>query len=186
MYFNEYVVNDLALDSLSTTQTQFFHGVGHLQFIEHHLFPEWEAQAASGSRARHIRIWSMASADGDEPYSLAFALLERFPAKLGWRIQILTTDLSTRAREDSCPSKRSNENSSEDEMAKVGSEVGPIIEFHRVNLNDEISPLGGPFDLIWYRNVLTYFNYQSKLDIVADRALDLQSPARDRSKTRTR
>jgi chemotaxis methyl-accepting protein methylase len=70
-------------------------------------------------------------------------------------------------------------------MAKVGSEVGPIIEFHRVNLNDEISPLGGPFDLIWYRNVLTYFNYQSKMDIVADRALDLQSPARHRSKTRT-
>ncbi len=185
MYFNEYVESDLMLDSVSTTQTQFFHGPGHLEFIEHRLFPEWEAQAASGSRARHIRIWSAASADGEETYSLAMTLLERFPATSGWRIQILPTDLSARGRDAGCLFERSKGTRSQDEMTKAGSEIGPAIEFHRVNLNDDVYPPGGPFDLIWCRNVWTYFNYQSKVS-GTDRALDRLSPARDRSKTPTR
>ena len=178
MYFNENVENALARDSASTTQTRFFHGVGHLQFLEHNLFPEWEAQAASGARARHIRIWCIA-ADGDEPYSLALTLLERFPVKSGWRIQILTTDISPRVRQHISPLERSKA------MAEVASEVGPIVEYHRVNLRDDAAPLGGPFDLIWCRNVLTYFNYKSKAG-GRDRAMqNVLSPKRNRSKTPT-
>jgi chemotaxis protein methyltransferase CheR len=178
MYFNENVENYSARDSVSTTQTRFFHGVGHLQFIEHNLFPEWASQAASATRARHIRIWSMGAA-GYEPYSLAFTLLERFPVQSGWRIQILTTHLLAPVRGDICPLERSKA------MARLGSDVGPIVEYHRVNLKDDVAPLGGPFDLMWCGNVLTYFNYKSKASVRGRAAQDVLSPKRDRSKTPT-
>ena len=182
MYFNEYVENVSALVSVSSTQTQFFHGPGHLMFIEHNLFPEWEVLAASGSRARHIRIWNSASADADGAYLLAFTLLERFPATSGWRIQILGTDLWARERDAGCVIDTATKNSSQAEIAKSRPEVGPAVEVHRVNLADDVSQPGGPFDLIWCGNVLTYFNYESKARGRV-RAPDLLPRRRDRSKT---
>ena len=184
MYFQRYFENDLILDSVRTSQTQFFHGPGHLEFIEQNLFPEWEQEAFSGSRAQHIRIWSAGSAGGEEAYSLAMTLLERFPDTSGWRIQILATNLSTPARDAGSPPESSEGAHLQDEMPGAGSETGPVIEFHLVNLSDGVYPLGAPFDLILHRNVLTYFNCQSKAG-VTDGAPHRKSSARDRSKTRT-
>ena len=183
MYFNEYVESVSALDSVSNTQTQFFHGPGHLLFIKHNLFPEWEALAASGARSRRIRMWNSASTGADESYLLAFTLLERFPATSGWRIQILATDRSARERDNSAALDGSTTNS-QDEMTEGGPEAGPAIEFHRVNLRDDVSAPGGPFDLVWSGNVLTYFSYGSKARGRV-RAPDLLSRIRNRSKSRT-
>jgi len=186
MYFRRRIENDLAPGSVGTFQTRFFNAPEHLSllsFMEQHLFPEWEAEAASGSRARRIRIWTSRSVDKEVSYSLAMTLLGRFPARSGWRIHVLETGLSTPAHGDNSPVETSKGVGSRDEM-QAGSEIASVIEVRRVNLNDDAYPLGGPFDLILSKNVLTCFTYQTKLD--AARALGRLSPARHRSKTRTR
>ena len=181
MYFNEYVESVSVLDSGSGTNTQFFHGPGHLLFMAHHIFPVWQALAASGSRARHIRLWS-SSADTDEHYLLAFTLLERFPASSGWRIQILSTDFSAGARNSAVDEAAKEHSQGENATGEPGD--APGVEFHRVNVQDEDTPSGGAFDLIWDRNVLTYFNYESKAR-ARHRGPDLLTRRRDRAKTPT-
>jgi len=179
MYFRQHVEGDLKLDSVGATQTRFLHGRGRLQFIEQHVFPEWEAEVASGSRARHIRIWCAGSAPGDGAYSLALTLLERFPVTSGWRIEILSTGLS-RVADDAV--EKSKGTDSPDEIAKDESEIGPV-EFHRINLDHKTYPLGGPFDLIFCCNVLLYVNYQPSKG-VPGRSRARVSVSRGRSKTR--
>ena len=180
MNFKRRIENDLVLDSVGTTRTRFFQGLGYLSLLEQHLFPEWEAEVASGSRLRRIRIWSSASVDREEVYSLAISLLERFPATSGWRIQILADRISTPGSDGSTRLE-----TTQDEIAPGESEIASGIEVHRINLNDDAYPLGGPFDLILCRNVLTCFTYQSNIG-AARRALGRLSPAKHRSKTRTR
>ena len=180
MNFKRRIENDLVLDSVGTTQTRFFQGQGYLSLLEQHLFPEWDAEVASGSRLRRIRIWSSSSVDREEAYSLALSLLERFPAASGWRIQILAHRLLTPGSDGS-----SRLESTQDEVTPAESEIATGVEVHRVNLDDDVYPLGGPFDLIFCGNVLTCFTYQSKV-AAARRALARLSTAKHRSKTRTR
>jgi len=184
MYFNEYVESISVVDSVSEANTQFFHGPGHLLFMAHHVFPIWEAQAALGFRARHIRMWSSASENADDHYLLAFTLLERFPATSGWRIQILSTDFAAGERDANRALDASTMKHSQGEIVKGGPEAAPAVEFHRVNVTDHVSPPGGAFDLIWCGNVLTYFNYEPKTRARV-RTPDLLTRRRDRTKTPT-
>ena len=184
MYFNEYVESVSVVDSVSEANTQFFHGPGHPLFMAHHLFPVWDALAALACRARHIRMWSSASENADEHYLLAFTLLERFPATSGWRIQILSADFAAGEPDANLAVDESTIKHSQDEIAKSGPEAAPAVEFHRVNVSDDVSPPGGAFDLIWRGNVLTYFNYESKARGRV-RAPNIPTRRRDRSKTPT-
>ena len=177
MNFKRRIENDLVLDSVGTTHTRFFKGPGYLSLLEQHLFPEWEAEVASGSRVRRIRIWTSCSVDRDGPYSLAMSLLERFPATSGWRIQILANGLSTPGGDGS--------GATQPEITPAESKAVSDIEVHRVNLNDDVYPMGGPFDLILCSSVLTCFTYQSKLG-AGRRALSRLATAKHRSKTRIR
>ena len=180
MKFKRRDENDLVLDSVGTTQTRFFQGSGYLSLLEQHLFPEWDAEVSSGSRARRIRIWSSGLVDQEGTYSLAMSLLERFPASSGWLIQIHVTDLLT----PGSSLETSKAAGSQDEMPQAETDTSSGIEVYRINFNDDVYPVGGPFDLILCRNVLTCFTYQSKVG-VARRARGRLSPAKHRSKTRT-
>jgi chemotaxis protein methyltransferase CheR len=87
------------LDCICTNETHFFREPPQFEFLELRGFPEWAARAASGLRARRIRVWSAGCSTGEEPYSVAMTLWEHFPPADGWEIEILATDLSTRALE---------------------------------------------------------------------------------------
>ena len=184
MYFNEYVESISVVDSGSDANTQFFQGPGHLLFMDHHLFPVSEALAASGSRARHVRMWSSAFDNAEEHYLLAFTLLVRFPATSGWRVQILSTDFAAIERDATRAVDASTMKHAQDEIGKGEPEAAQAVEFHRVNVSEDVSPPGGAFDLIWSGNVLTYFNYESKSRGRA-RTPGLLTRRRDRSKTPT-
>lgn len=171
------------LDSVCTNETHFFREPQHFQFVEEKVFPAWRAAAASGARARHVRVWSAGCSTGEEPYSLAMILSENFPASSGWETQVLATDLSTRAldhaRAATWPLKKSKEipdsylkrfmlkgvGSQEGKM-RARAELGSLIEFHRVNLNSDPYPVRGLFDLIFCRNVLIYFSAESRARVV--------------------
>lgn len=179
-------------DAVCTNETHFFREPKQFQFLQERILPEWAAQAATGARPKTIRAWSAACSTGEEPYSLAMVLLEYFPPASGWSIDILATDLSTRAlaraRTAVWPVEKAKEIPprylkrfmlkgfrTEEGRMKAGPEIASVIRFQRFNLNDAAYPMPGVFDLIFCRNVLIYFDAESKARVV-DRLLDRLSP----------
>jgi chemotaxis protein methyltransferase CheR len=175
------------LDRICTNETQFFRDPRQFQYLNDELFPRLEAEAtARGSR--RIRAWSAACSTGEEPYSLAMAMLNRFPPHAGWRIEIVATDLSTKvlnsARAGLWPIDKSADipehyrkaymlrgTGSQLGKMKAGGEIRSVITFSRLNLNDPPYPVDGVFDFIFCRNVLIYFDLESKKRVV-ERLLD--------------
>jgi chemotaxis protein methyltransferase CheR len=84
------------LDCICTNETHFFREPAAFECLRQHNFPEWIAQAGANRRSRTLRVWSAACSTGEEPFSLAMALLSNFPTSYGWNIEVLGTDLSTK------------------------------------------------------------------------------------------
>jgi chemotaxis protein methyltransferase CheR len=175
------------LDRICTNETQFFRDARQFLFLNDELFPRLESQAgARGSR--RIRVWSAACSTGEEPYSLAMALLHRFPPAAGWQIEVLATDLSTKvlniAGAGLWPIDKSSDipmvyrkefmlrgTGTQQGKMKAGPEIRAVVKFARLNLNDPPYPVDGQFDFIFCRNVLIYFDHESKARVV-ERLLD--------------
>lgn len=180
------------LDALSTNETRFFREPQHFELLKSVIFPKWAQEAATGYRSRKIRVLSAGCSTGQEPYSLAMLLLDRFPATSGWEIEIIATDLSTRALEIArtgiWPAAKAGEIPSPylrefmlkgfaDQSGKIkaGPAIRSLIQFFRLNLNAPTYPLVGKFDLIFCRNVLIYFDMRSRERVVR-RLLNFLSP----------
>jgi|SRR5579859_1325113 len=177
------------LDALSTNETRFFREPQHFELLKSVIFPRWAEEAATGCRNRKIRVLSAGCSTGQEPYSLAMALLDRFPE---WEIEIIATDLSTRALEIArtgiWPATKADEIPSSylkafmlkgfaDQAGKMkaGPEIRSIVRFFRMNLNEAAYPLTGKFEMIFCRNVLIYFD-QSGRERVVRRLANFLSP----------
>ena len=171
------------LDALSTNETHFFREPQHFELLKSVIFPKWAHEAATGCRSRKIRVLSAGCSTGQEPYSLAMILLDRFPAASGWEIEIIATDISTRvleiARTGIWPAAKADEIPSPylkafmlkgfaDQAGKMkaGPEIRSVVQFFRLNLNEPTYPLAGKFDLIFCRNVLIYFDLRSRERVV--------------------
>ncbi|GEJ58401.1 CheR family methyltransferase [Anaeromyxobacter diazotrophicus] len=172
------------LDHITTNETHFFREPRHFELLEEQVFPRWIAEAARGARPRRARVWSAACSTGEEPYSLAMALLRAFPPGSGWELEILATDLSTRvlerARAAVWPLEKSREipvdhlkaymwkgTGTQEGLMKAGPELRALVRFARLNLVDEVDASTGRFDLIFCRNVLIYFDAPTKQRVVA-------------------
>jgi chemotaxis protein methyltransferase CheR len=184
---------DQLLDRVSTNKTHFFREPAQFGFLEQHVVPDWKAQGDSGLRPRRMRVWSAGCSTGEEPYSLAMVLLDHFPPGSGWQIEIIATDLSSRALKSaqkaiwSIAKAREIPQSylkrfmlkgtgSQQANMKAGPEIQAIIRFQHLNLNDDHYAMTGPFDLIFCRNVLIYFDAQSRARVV-DRLVNYLAPA---------
>jgi chemotaxis protein methyltransferase CheR len=171
------------LDVLTTNETQFFREPQHFEFLASRLLPSLRLAAEAGRRARTIRAWSAACSTGQEPYSLAMQLLSECPPEQGWGIDIVATDLSTRAlavaREAEWPIDRASQIPEAYRQAfmlrGVGDRVGRMratrqlrdsVRFARLNLNDENYEIPGSFDMIFCRNVLIYFTAEGRARVV--------------------
>jgi len=173
----------LMLDAITTNETQFFREGRHFELLNESLIPEWREQAARGARDRRVRIWSAGCSTGEEPYSLAMALLSALPPEEGWDVQILATDLSTRVLEVAKAGVYTAEKAagiprqhlqafmlrgvgSQDGNVKVSPTLQAAVTFRHLNLNDEDWDVGGPFDAVLCRNVFIYFNQVTRNRIV--------------------
>ncbi|HEX8824643.1 MAG TPA: protein-glutamate O-methyltransferase [Archangium sp.] len=167
------------LDCLCTNETHFFREPEHFNFLRQRVFPEWTRRAAQGLMERRVRVWSAGCSTGEEPYSLAMALLSHFPPDSGWDVEVLATDLSTwaleRARQGLWPLEKAASIPSpllrafmlkgvrsQEGLMKAGPELRSVLRFARVNLNDERGWPPGPFELVFCRNVLIYFGAESR------------------------
>src|SRR5436305_7296133 len=82
------------IDSICTNETAFFREPKQFAFLENEVLPAWRAAAARGERTKSVRAWSAACSTGEEPYSIAMLLAAALP---GWSIEVLASDLSTKA-----------------------------------------------------------------------------------------
>jgi len=168
------------LDCITTNETHFFREPHQFDFLRQAVLPAWEEAGHSGGRLRRIRAWCAGCSTGEEPYSLAMTLLHHLP---GWAVEILATDLSTRVLEAAQAGTWSADKAKEipshylkrymlkghrnqENKMKAGDELRSVIEFRRLNLNDEDYPLGGRFDLVFCRNVLIYFSAESRMRVM--------------------
>ena len=180
------------LDSISTNETHFFREPRQFEYLESRIFPDWQARAQDGRMSRRVRVWSAACSTGEEPCSVAMSFLARFPPGSGWEIDILATDISTRALERARQAIYALEKSKEIPAAylkafmlrgsgpregwmRVGPEIRSVIRFCRANLNEESTLPPGPFNLILCRNVLIYFDSASKARVL-DRMMGRLDP----------
>jgi chemotaxis protein methyltransferase CheR len=180
------------LDRVSTNETHFFREPRQLEFLEKRVFTQWRAMADGAAKPRQIRLWSAGCSSGEEPYSIAMLLLDHFPPNSGWRLEILATDLSTRileraqsalwsvAKAREIPEKYLKAymlrgTGAQQGKMKAGAEIRSLICFQRLNLNDERYPTGGRFDAIFCRNVLIYFDTNSRIRVI-DRLIDRLAP----------
>jgi chemotaxis protein methyltransferase CheR len=171
------------IDAITTNETRFFREPRQFDFMVQHVLPRWRAEAEHRLRSRRIRIWSAGCSSGEEPYSLAMLLAKHLPADEGWDVRLLATDISNRvldkARQGIYPITKSAElppdllhsfmlrgTADRESEMKVKVEIQQMVDFRRLNLNQDSAPVEGPFDAIFCRNVLIYFDAASKRRVV--------------------
>ena len=129
--------------------------------------------------SRSIRIWCSAASTGQEPYSLAMALREMDGGLAGWHIEVIATDISNAVLEKARQGlytqfevqrglpiqllvKYFGQNG---EMWQIAPEIRAMVKYRQLNLLSDFSDLG-TFDLIFCRNVLIYFDQETKVDVL--------------------
>ena len=163
------------IDRILTNETRFLREPRQFEFLEHTIVPRWIEEAKNGNRPRSVRVWSAGCSTGQEPVSLAMTLLAALPQ---WNIDILASDLSTRALSQAASGLFSIEKAEEipvhlrREFMRRGvngqagrmctdERVRSVVRFRRINLNG-VLPDCGLFDAIFCRNVLIYFEAESR------------------------
>lgn len=163
------------LQFLTVGETFFFRYRSHFDALLHGMLQEIKARKNS----RKLHIWSAGCSTGEEPYSIAIAVMEALPDWRRWDIRIFATDINNssliRAREG-IYGRRAVRMLPEEfaeryfdrigEQLSVKAEVRGLVEFSYLNLQSEF--LGGysPYDIIFCRNVMIYFDTATTRKIV--------------------
>jgi chemotaxis protein methyltransferase CheR len=160
------------VNSLTTNLTSFFREPHHFPVLAEHL--------KKRQSTRPLRIWCCASSTGEEPYSIAMTVLETFKGGLP-PATILATDIDTsvlaaatagvyaadRVERLSSERIRSFFVEAVDGSFSVRSELKKMITFQRLNLLDPRWPIDGPFDVVFCRNVMIYFDKQTQYKVLS-------------------
>jgi chemotaxis protein methyltransferase CheR len=160
------------IDAISTNLTSFFREPDHFDFLRNRYLPELlEKTSPSGQK---IRAWSAGCSSGEEPYTIAITLLDAIPAAEKWDIKILATDISTRIlktaqqgiydpeRIEPVPAALKHRFLLHRKMNgasvyEVSDMLRERIAFKYLNLMNDF-PFHGPFNFIFCRNVMIYFD----------------------------
>ncbi len=167
------------LDAVTTNETYFFRDQVHYDWVGGEFLDAMIAEAAARRRPRSLRIWSAACSTGEEPYSIAIKLADRRAELLGWRLSVLGTDISGAAldvaragvyeeralqRVDAETRKKRFDAAPDGKRWTVKADVRAPVSFQSHNL---LKPLGAePFDCVFIKNVLIYFDAASKQTVV--------------------
>ncbi|PLK71691.1 chemotaxis protein [Rhizobium sp. TH135] len=166
------------LSHLTTNFTRFFRENHHFEHLRDEVLPGLIQRAKSGGR---VRIWSAASSDGQEPYSIALTVFQAFPNVLDYDFKILATDIDPKilaiarqgaydeqALETVSPAMR-KQWFKEVEIAgrrkfQVDERLKRLITYNELNLMAQW-PFKGKFDVIFCRNVVIYFDEPTQMRI---------------------
>ncbi len=173
-------------NAITTNLTFFFREGHHFQYLSNTVLPMLQKRNAA---TRRIRIWSAGCSTGEEPYSIACCVQETLGALRDWDIKILATDLDSKVlahgqagvyaadRLDKVDRARRDrwfisQNGGAQWSARE--ELRRMISFKRLNFMEQW-PVKGPFDVIFCRNVVIYFDKPTQR-LVFGRMAELQRP----------
>ena len=183
--FGEYIafirrdVNErrIMIDSLTTNHTNFFREKHHFDHLVNEMMPEWRARPAR----EPVRIWSSASSSGEEVYSIAMSMLGRDAREGQWarqaQVQLLATDISTnmvaavraavypKSSIDHIPAPyRRLWTKPHPDGFQIADDARNLVQPTQLNLFDRW-PMRHQFDAIFCRNVMIYFNEETKIEL---------------------
>lgn len=163
----------LLIDLLTTNETYFFREPAHFEFLQKTVLSKWQ-------RGQKLRVWSGASSTGEEAYSIAMVLADKLGSS-PW--EVVGTDLSSRvlttarsghyntSRIDGIPKEFLHKyclkgSGPYENTLLIDTALRRRVSFVHANLNNTLPDLGGSFDVIFLRNVMIYFNQETKREIV--------------------
>lgn len=165
----------LLINKLTTNYTYFYREENHFKFLKEVFLPYEE----KNNKMKVLNIWSAGCSSGEEPYTLAMVMDDYFKFNSSWKIQILASDISenvlSKAREgiyveeslSKLPEsyKKKYFEKTPDGRYQVVPEIKKNITFKVFNLMDTIREKN-KYDVIFCRNVMIYFNAETKMNIV--------------------
>lgn len=174
----------LLVDFMTTNKTSFFREAQHFEYLRQHLLPQWQER-------RRLRFWSAACSSGEEPFTLAMVLREGMPDFEQRDVRILATDISTRVlaigragvydqeQLEAVPAPLRQKYFTCVEIGpprryQIADSLKQRVHFARLNLMDPW-PMQGPFDAIFCRNAMIYFDKQTKAELI-ERFYQLLTP----------
>jgi len=176
---------DFFINAITTNLTSFFRENHHFEYLSHEELPALLNTKRVGSNGKkRLRIWSSASSTGEEPYSIAITLLESIKKELAqWDIKILATDIDSNVlakgkagiydanRIEEIPQKLKQDYffqgcGKSSQSVKVHDKLRELITFKQLNLLHDW-PMKGPFDAIFCRNVIIYFDKKTQQELFA-------------------
>ncbi len=174
-------------DAMTTNESFFFRDQSPFDNLRDHVLPPMIA-ARKAKGQNKIRIWSAACSSGQEPYTISMMLLENASKFGDMKFEILATDLSTeivdKAKQGAysqfevqrgLPIQLLVKYFSQTETAwQISSDIQEMVRFQTFNLLDSFGVLG-KFDIIFCRNVLIYFDQDTKGSILG-RMADISPP----------
>ena len=163
------------VNAITTNKTSFFRERHHFDYLAEKVVPEIKTASMRGGR-KQIRVWSAACSTGEEVYSIAMTLLDAVE-ETGWWLEVVGSDIDTGVLETAQRAIYSAEclenidelqrqryflqgKDSRAGQVKLKPEVTRMVELRRVNLMDERWAVDGPFDVIFFRNALIYFQQE--------------------------
>ncbi len=172
----------IMVDLLTTNETYFFREHKHFEFLRHHVLTRANPKAP-------FSVWSAASSSGEEAFSTAMVLMDALGPEVSW--DILGSDISTRilerARSGHYAMERAK-NIPKDLLRKyclkgvrdqegtllVSRAIRERVSFRYLNLIEPLPDNIGPFDFIFLRNVMIYFDMDTKRKVVGSLATRLR------------
>ncbi len=159
-------------NAVTTNLTSFFREKHHFDFLAKTIIPDIVAK--KGSSSKRLRIWSAGCSTGEEPYSIAITLKEAQKDLAHWDVKLLCTDLDSNVlgvgktgiyapdRVEKIPQAQlrrwfTKSREQDDGRVKMSRALQDLMTFKQLNLMDDW-PMRGPFDVIFCRNVVIYFD----------------------------
>ena len=172
---DEAVLSDIT-EAMTTNESFFFRDQKPFDIFEKDVLPPLlEARASK----KVLRIWCAAASTGQEPYSLAIVLKENAAKMAGWRVEIVATDLSNEVLEKARSGLYSQFEvqrglpiqylvkyfNQVNEMWQIDSSIRGMVQYKPLNLLENFSAMGS-FDVVFCRNVLIYFDQNTKAEVL--------------------
>jgi chemotaxis protein methyltransferase CheR len=173
------------MEAMTTNESSFFRDRRPFDELKNSILPRLIEEKQSTKR---LRIWCSACSHGQEPYSIVMQIRENFPELADWNIQIVATDLCTKALDRAqagiysqfevqrgLPVQLLMKHFDQCEQGwKIKPELGTGIQWKHLNLLEDFQHLG-MFDIVFCRNVLIYFKPETKKDILDRISLQMAS-----------
>jgi chemotaxis protein methyltransferase CheR len=170
-------VEEAVVEAMTTNESFFFRDKAPFEAFTSTMLPHLLRNRAA---TQALRIWCAAASTGQEPYSLAILLKENAAKLGGRRVEILATDISnevlTRAKSGVYTQFEVQRGLSvqylvkyfakEGEAWRIAPEIRGAVEFRYLNLLKPFAGIG-MFDIVFCRNVLIYFDPETKVDVLS-------------------